>query len=82
MAAIGSEAIFNIVITNRSRTNLNNLLVKDHFDPGLEFLDPKDKKAIKSQSNTRWAICLPANGANLILPSTLLKRAIFAIRSR
>jgi uncharacterized repeat protein (TIGR01451 family) len=48
VAAIGSEAIFNIVITNRGHINLNNLLVKDHFDPGLEFLDPKDQKAIKS----------------------------------
>jgi uncharacterized repeat protein (TIGR01451 family) len=48
VAAIGSEAVFNIVITNRNRTNLNNLLVKDHFDPGLEFLDPKDKKTIRS----------------------------------
>ena len=48
VAAIGSDATFNIVITNRSQSNLNNLLVKDHFDPGLEFLDPKEKKAIKS----------------------------------
>jgi len=24
------------------------MLVKDHFDPGLEFLDPKEKKVIKS----------------------------------
>lgn len=39
---------FNITVTNRSQTNLNNLLIKDHFDPGLEFLEPKEKKKIRS----------------------------------
>jgi uncharacterized repeat protein (TIGR01451 family) len=34
---------FNIIVTNRSQTNLNNLLVKDRFDPGLEFRDSKNK---------------------------------------
>ncbi len=43
-----TSVTFNIIVTNRSRTNLDNLLVKDHFDPGMEFLDPKDKKVIKS----------------------------------
>ena len=39
---------FKITVTNRSQTNLNNLLVKDHFDAGLEFLEPKEKKKIRS----------------------------------
>jgi uncharacterized repeat protein (TIGR01451 family) len=43
-----TSVTFNIIVTNPSRTNLNNLLIKDHFDPGLEFLDPKDKKVTKS----------------------------------
>ncbi len=47
MAAIGSEAIFNIVITNRTQSNINKLIVKDRFDPGLEFLD-SNKKILKS----------------------------------
>jgi uncharacterized repeat protein (TIGR01451 family) len=34
---------FNIIITNRSQTNLNNLLVKDRFDAGLEFRDSENK---------------------------------------
>jgi uncharacterized repeat protein (TIGR01451 family) len=34
---------FNIIVTNRSQTNLNNLLVKDRFDPGLEVRDSKNK---------------------------------------
>jgi uncharacterized repeat protein (TIGR01451 family) len=34
---------FNIIVTNHSQTNLNNLLVKDRFDPGLEFRDSKNK---------------------------------------
>ncbi len=45
---MGNEAIFDIVIANRSQTNLNNLLIKDRFEPGLEFQDPKDKKVLKS----------------------------------
>jgi uncharacterized repeat protein (TIGR01451 family) len=34
---------FNIIVTNRSQTNLNKLLVKDRFDPGLEFRDSENK---------------------------------------
>jgi uncharacterized repeat protein (TIGR01451 family) len=43
-----TSVTFNVIVTNRSQTNLNNLMVKDHFDPGLEFLEPKEKKSIKS----------------------------------
>ena len=82
VAAIGSDATFNIVITNRSQSNLNNLLVKDYFDQGLEFLDRKKEKRLNLQSNTHWAICLPANRAGLTLLFVLLKPAISVIRSK
>ena len=47
MATIGSEATFDIVVTNRSQNTLNNLIVKDRFEPGLDHPASKEKKVIE-----------------------------------
>ena len=41
------KVTFNIIVLNRSQSNLDKLLIKDHFDSGLEFLD-SNNKALKS----------------------------------
>jgi uncharacterized repeat protein (TIGR01451 family) len=48
MATIGSEVSFNIVITNRSQSNIDKLIVKDRFDPGLEHSESPEKRSIES----------------------------------
>ena len=37
------KVTFNIIVLNRSQSNLDKLLIKDHFDSGLEFLDSNNK---------------------------------------
>lgn len=38
-AEVGSEAIFEITITNRGQVPLSGLLIKDRFDPGLKHAE-------------------------------------------
>ena len=37
-ATVGSEASFDIVVTNRSQATATGLLIKDRFDPGFEHV--------------------------------------------
>jgi uncharacterized repeat protein (TIGR01451 family) len=45
------KVTFNITVINRSQSNLDKLLIKDHFDTGLEYVD-QDNKVLKSPIDT------------------------------
>jgi uncharacterized repeat protein (TIGR01451 family) len=47
VATIGSDATFNILITNRGQDTATNLLVKDRFEPGLEHPASREKRIIE-----------------------------------
>ncbi len=44
-----TKVTFKIIVTNRSQSNLDNLRVKDRFEPGLEHEESPEKRIIETQ---------------------------------
>jgi uncharacterized repeat protein (TIGR01451 family) len=44
-----TSVTFNVIVTNRSQSNLDNLRVKDRFEPGLEHEESPEKRVIETQ---------------------------------
>jgi uncharacterized repeat protein (TIGR01451 family) len=44
-----TSVTFNVIVTNRSQSNLDNLRVKDRFEPGLEHEESPEKRIIETQ---------------------------------
>ncbi|MGW8258308.1 MAG: COG1470 family protein, partial [Thermoguttaceae bacterium] len=48
VATVGSLATFDILLTNRGRTGIDILTVKDRFEPGFEHEVSKDKRTLEN----------------------------------